>query len=232
MRFVSFEIKKTFRNYQSIRLISENWPTISKMTFYLIIIWVSWQLCSYHFFEVEIRIHSNQFLINVYTRTLPYTWFPSIVSSSSTWRHSCWWTLLMSKPPANLATTNAPAIYNYLKLQDIDVGDQVPLGISALAVAVESQSGCVANGIRQKPRVVILHTRDRRRHNNEQRLPQQRRRLNKFIIWWKQILIIITAILENFDYFGSVSINYWFNLKDSEELFNFLGFGGICKRNF
>jgi len=71
---------------------------------------------------------------------------------------------------------------NYLKLQDINVGNEVPFGVSALAVAVESQAGCVANGISQKPGVIIFHTRDCRRHNNKQRLPKQRCRFDEIIV--------------------------------------------------
>lgn len=54
----------------------------------------------------------------------------------------------------------------YLKVNDIDVGNEVPLGLAALIVAVEADARVVTDGVRKQPGVVVLEPHHRRRHHH------------------------------------------------------------------
>lgn len=64
-------------------------------------------------------------------------------------------------------TRNSNFDRTYLKRYHIDIGNQIPFGISITFVAIETESGYIANGISQQPCMIVFETDDGRWHHYE-----------------------------------------------------------------
>lgn len=67
----------------------------------------------------------------------------------------------------SMALATLPSERTNLKFDDVDVRDEVPFGFACTSVSVEPQSGGIANGVGQKPGVVIFHPGDGGRCQNK-----------------------------------------------------------------